>query len=60
MGGPLQQFACPRSAARLRETPAIVLGNADDGRTCAPLGSQMTFLERPSTAPSSSAPAAGE
>lgn len=33
--------------ARFRETPVIVLGNADDGRACAPLGSQIMFLERP-------------
>jgi hypothetical protein len=33
--------------ARFRETPVIVLGNADDGRACAPLGSQVMFLERP-------------
>jgi hypothetical protein len=33
--------------ARIRETPVIVLGNADDGHACAPLGSQIMFLERP-------------
>ena len=33
--------------ARFRETPVIVLGNADDGRACSPLGSQVMFLERP-------------
>lgn len=33
--------------ARFRETPVIVLGNAHDGRLCAPLGSQIMFLERP-------------
>ena len=33
--------------ARFCETPVIVLGNAHDGRACAPLGSQIMFLERP-------------
>jgi hypothetical protein len=33
--------------ARFRETPVIVLGDANDGRGCAPLGSQIMFLERP-------------
>ena len=33
--------------ARVRETPVIVLGAADDGLACAPLGSQIMFLERP-------------
>lgn len=33
--------------ARFRETPVIVVGSADDGRACAPLGSQIMFLERP-------------
>ena len=33
--------------ARFRDTPVIVLGTADDGRVCSPLGSQVMFLERP-------------
>src|SRR6185503_16884321 len=33
--------------ARFRETPVIVLGDAAGGRGCAPLGSQIMFLERP-------------
>jgi hypothetical protein len=33
--------------ARFRETPVIVLGDAAAGRACAPLGSQIMFLERP-------------
>jgi hypothetical protein len=33
--------------ARFRETPVIVLGDEHDGRACAPLGSQIMFLERP-------------
>jgi DNA-binding response OmpR family regulator len=33
--------------ARVRETPVIVLGAAADGVACAPLGSQIMFLERP-------------
>jgi len=33
--------------ARVRETPVIMLGDASGGRSCAPLGSQIMFLERP-------------
>jgi hypothetical protein len=33
--------------ARFRETPVIVLGDAADGSACAPLGTQIMFLERP-------------
>ena len=33
--------------ARFRETPVIVLGDAADGLACAPLGTQIMFLERP-------------
>jgi hypothetical protein len=33
--------------ARVRETPVIVLGDADAGRACAPLGPQIMFLDRP-------------
>jgi hypothetical protein len=33
--------------ARVRETPVIVLGDAADSTACAPLGSQIMFLERP-------------
>lgn len=33
--------------ARFRETPVIVLGDAAGARSCAPLGSQIMFLERP-------------
>lgn len=33
--------------ARFRETPVIVIGDADDARACVPLGSQIMFLERP-------------
>ena len=33
--------------ARFRETPMIVLGDAADSVACAPLGSQIMFLERP-------------
>lgn len=33
--------------ARFRETPVIVLGDTAGGRSCAPLGSQIMFLERP-------------
>ena len=33
--------------ARFRDTPVIVLGDALGGRACAPLGSQIMFLERP-------------
>ncbi len=33
--------------ARFRETPVIVLGDAVGARSCAPLGSQIMFLERP-------------
>jgi hypothetical protein len=33
--------------ARFRETPVIVIGDAADGRACAPLGAQIMFLERP-------------
>jgi len=33
--------------ARFRETPVIVIGDAAQGRACAPLGSQIMFLERP-------------
>jgi hypothetical protein len=33
--------------ARFRETPVIVLGDAADGIACAPLASQVMFLERP-------------
>jgi len=33
--------------ARFRETPVIVLGDAEAGRACAPLGSQIMFLDRP-------------
>lgn len=33
--------------ARFRETPVIVLGDVDDGRACAALGSQIMFLQRP-------------
>ena len=33
--------------ARFRETPVIVLGDAAGERSCAPLGTQIMFLERP-------------
>jgi hypothetical protein len=33
--------------ARFRETPVIVLGDADAARACTPLGPQIMFLERP-------------
>jgi hypothetical protein len=33
--------------ARVRETPVVVLGDAEAARACAPLGSQIMFLERP-------------
>lgn len=33
--------------ARVRETPVIVLGDTNAGLACAPLGSQIMFLERP-------------
>jgi hypothetical protein len=33
--------------ARVRETPVIVLGDAADSSACAPLGTQIMFLERP-------------
>jgi hypothetical protein len=33
--------------ARFRETPVIVLGDAEASRSCAALGSQIMFLERP-------------
>jgi len=33
--------------ARVRETPVIVLGDAADAAACAPLGTQIMFLERP-------------
>jgi hypothetical protein len=33
--------------ARFRETPMIVLGDAAESRACAPLGTQIMFLERP-------------
>ena len=33
--------------ARFRDTPVIVLGDAADGSACAPLGTQIMFLERP-------------
>lgn len=33
--------------ARFRETPVIVLGDAAGSRACAPLGSQVMFVERP-------------
>ena len=33
--------------ARFRETPMIVLGDAADSLACAPLGTQIMFLERP-------------
>jgi hypothetical protein len=33
--------------ARFRETPVIVLGDAAAGSSCAPLGTQIMFLERP-------------
>jgi len=33
--------------ARFRETPVVVLGDAQAGRACAPLGPQIMFLERP-------------
>jgi hypothetical protein len=33
--------------ARVRETPVVVLGDAAESKACAPLGSQIMFLERP-------------
>ena len=33
--------------ARFPETPVVVLGDAEAGRACAPLGPQVMFLERP-------------
>jgi hypothetical protein len=33
--------------ARFRETPMIVLGDAEAARACAPFGTQIMFLERP-------------
>ncbi len=33
--------------ARFRETPVIILGDAAGGRSCAPFGTQIMFLERP-------------
>jgi hypothetical protein len=33
--------------ARFRETPIIVLGDAAGERSCAPMGTQIMFLERP-------------
>jgi hypothetical protein len=33
--------------ARFRETPVIVLGDAAGERSCAPMGTQIMFLERP-------------
>ena len=37
----------PFGLARFRDTPVVVLGDANDSVTCAPLGSQIMFLERP-------------
>lgn len=43
LGGGVRGFGL----ARFRETPVIVLGDAAAARACAPLGSQIMFLERP-------------
>lgn len=37
----------PFGLARFRATPVIVLGDAADSLACAPLGTQIMFLERP-------------
>jgi DNA-binding response OmpR family regulator len=36
-----------RPSRVIRETPVIVLGDAEANRSCAALGSQIMFLERP-------------
>lgn len=33
--------------SRFRETPVVILGDAAAGKSCAPMGAQMMFLERP-------------